>query len=117
MTEIKETECFLWIGWIEEMLLMELVLTIFSSLTDQDGIKCKCKAVGAITRLVEVIIVCTGGIHSITTHPSGNGGSGSPTEVSWGTRLVNGGRWFKVVEPQVRELVRDRDAGFKERIL
>ena len=33
LTEIKETECFLWIGWIEEMLLMELVLTIFSSLT------------------------------------------------------------------------------------
>ena len=97
---------------------MELVLTIFSSLTDQDGVKCKGKAVlGTITRLVEVIIECTGGVHSIITHPSGNGGSGSPTEVSWGTRLVNGGRWFKVVEPQVRELVRDRDTGFKERIL
>ena len=57
----------MWIGWIEEMLLMELVLTIFSSLTDQDGIKCKGKAVGTITRLVEVIIECIGGIHSIIT--------------------------------------------------
>ena len=79
---------------------MELVLTIFSSLTDQDGVKCKCKVVGTITRLVEVIIECIGGIHSIITHQSGNGV-----------------RWFKAVEPQVRELVRDRDAGFKERIL
>ena len=74
MTEIKETESFLWIGWIEEMLLMELVLTIFSSLTDQDGIECKSKAaLGTITRLVEVIIECIGGILSIITHQSGDG--------------------------------------------
>ena len=32
LTEIKETECFLWIGPMEEMLLIEFVLTIFSSL-------------------------------------------------------------------------------------
>ena len=55
---------------------MELVLTIFSSLTDQDGIKCKYEAVGTITILVEVIIECTGGgIHSTSLVMVGNGGS------------------------------------------
>ena len=37
-TEIKETECFLWIGWIEATLFIEFVRTILSSLGNKGSI-------------------------------------------------------------------------------
>ena len=37
-TEIKETECFLWIGWIEATLFIEFVRTILSSLGKKGSI-------------------------------------------------------------------------------
>ena len=39
-TEIKETECFLWIGWIEATLFIEFVRTILSSLGKKGSIFC-----------------------------------------------------------------------------
>ena len=38
LTEIKETECFLWIGWIEATLFIEFVRTILSSLGNKGSI-------------------------------------------------------------------------------
>ena len=38
LTEIKETECFLWIGWIEATLFIEFVRTILSSLGKKGSI-------------------------------------------------------------------------------
>ena len=72
----------MWIGWMEEMLLIELVLTIFSSLTDQDGVKCKCKVVGTITRLVEVIIGCIYVVYTLLLPTS-------LVVVGGGSRLLN----------------------------